>query len=166
LRTLQEDLEFAGLAIDAPPGTPPLKRKKRLGLLLLATLLLPFATLGVALHAPTYQLIRYVAFRYSGELADVTATVKLVAGMLFFPLTWILAAGLAAHFSEQPQLWLTALAGPLLGWAAIRFNEVAGALRRSYSVVLKARRSGVDWDAIQAERAKITEEMARLLAEA
>jgi glycerol-3-phosphate O-acyltransferase/dihydroxyacetone phosphate acyltransferase len=56
-------------------------------------LLSPFALFGVILHAPAYQLGKLVVYLYSRHGADdIASTVKVLAGMVFFPLTWIIAA--------------------------------------------------------------------------
>jgi glycerol-3-phosphate O-acyltransferase/dihydroxyacetone phosphate acyltransferase len=159
-------MEGGGLSVDAAPGSPPLRLKQRVGLLALSAGLLPFAVLGAAIHGPTYQLVRHISLRYAATEADVTASVKLVAGLLLFPVTWLLCAGALAHLGGS--IWYGACACiiPFLGWAAVVFGEVTGALRRSYATILRPLRGEMDWPAIKSERAAIAEEMAQLLLEA
>jgi 1-acyl-sn-glycerol-3-phosphate acyltransferase len=55
--------------------------------------LLPFSIVGVILHFPAYQLCKYLAYVYTrhGE-DDIASTVKVLAAMVFMPLTWIITA--------------------------------------------------------------------------
>jgi len=52
--------------------------------------LLPFAFVGSLLHLPAYQLCRLLAYLITHHGADdVASTVKVLAAMIFMPLTWI-----------------------------------------------------------------------------
>ncbi|HKX83494.1 MAG TPA: 1-acyl-sn-glycerol-3-phosphate acyltransferase, partial [Pyrinomonadaceae bacterium] len=56
-------------------------------------LLLPFAVVGAVLHFPAYQLCKYIAYVYTRHGADdIASTVKVLAAMVFMPLTWMVAA--------------------------------------------------------------------------
>lgn len=84
--------------------------------------LLPLALVGAVIHYPIYRLID-VAVRRFGKEEALIATMKTVAGLVFYPLTWIAAAGVAWwRFG-----WRWALAAivvvPLLGYVALRFGE-------------------------------------------
>ncbi len=79
-------------------------------------LLAPFALFGAILHAPAYQLCKLVAYLYSRHDADdVASTVKVLAGMVFVPLTWIVAAAV-----------LYVLSGWRLALASIPFSFLCG----------------------------------------
>ncbi len=79
-------------------------------------LLAPLAIFGTILHAPAYQLGKLVAYLYSRHGADdVASTVKVLAGMVFMPLTWIIAA-----------IVLYVLSGWQLALASIPFSFVCG----------------------------------------
>ncbi|MBX3243217.1 MAG: 1-acyl-sn-glycerol-3-phosphate acyltransferase [Acidobacteria bacterium] len=55
--------------------------------------LAPIALVGVLLHAPAYQLCKLFAAIYSRHGADdVASTVKVLAGIVFMPLTWLIVA--------------------------------------------------------------------------
>ena len=72
-------------------------------------LLSPLAVFGVILHAPAYQLGKLVAYLYSRHGADdVASTVKVLAGMVFIPLTWIIAA-VVLYFLSGWQLALASI---------------------------------------------------------
>src|SRR5687768_13313942 len=72
-------------------------------------LLAPLAVFGAILHAPAYQLGKLVAYLYSRHGADdVASTVKVLAGMVFIPLTWIVAA-IVLYFLSGWQLALASI---------------------------------------------------------
>jgi hypothetical protein len=70
-------------------------------------LLAPLALVGAILHAPAYQLCKLVAYLYSrhGD-DDIASTVKVLAGMVFVPFTWLVAAAVLYFLSG----WQLALA--------------------------------------------------------
>jgi len=95
-------------------------------------LLLPLAIFGAILHAPAYQLCKLVAYLYSRHDADdIASTVKVLAGMVFVPLTWIIAAVVLYFLSGS---WILALASIpfsfISGYAALysleEFEEMRG----------------------------------------
>jgi 1-acyl-sn-glycerol-3-phosphate acyltransferase len=91
--------------------------------LLVALFLAPPALVGLAAHAPAYNLIGPLAQRLSRGDTDIVATIKVLGAFLFFPLTWIAlgtAAGLAWGF---PLGLLTGLALPLCGYLALLLLE-------------------------------------------
>ena len=80
-------------------------------------MLLPLSIYGAILHSPAYELCRLTAYLFSRHGADdIASTVKVLAGMVFMPLTWLIAAIVLFLFSGS---WLLAL-------ASIPFNFVAG----------------------------------------
>jgi glycerol-3-phosphate O-acyltransferase/dihydroxyacetone phosphate acyltransferase len=83
-------------------------------------LLSPFAVFGAILHAPAYQLCKLVAYLYSRHGADdVASTVKVLAGMVFVPFTWFVAA-VVMYFLSSWQLALASIPFSFLcGWAAL-----------------------------------------------
>ncbi|MEO8042493.1 MAG: lysophospholipid acyltransferase family protein [Acidobacteriota bacterium] len=72
-------------------------------------LLAPLALFGAILHAPAYQLCKFVAYLYSrhGD-DDIASTVKVLAGMVFVPLTWLIAA-VVLYFLSGWQLALASI---------------------------------------------------------
>lgn len=90
-------------------------------------LLSPFALFGAILHAPAYQLGKLVAYLYSRHGADdVASTVKVLAGMVFIPLTWIITA-IVLYFLSGWQLALASIPFSFLcGYAALySLEEIA-----------------------------------------
>lgn len=71
-------------------------------------MLLPLSLFGAILHFPAYQLSKLTAYYFSRHDADdIASTVKVLAGLVFFPLTWIITAVTLYFFSGS---WMLALA--------------------------------------------------------
>jgi glycerol-3-phosphate O-acyltransferase/dihydroxyacetone phosphate acyltransferase len=87
-----------------------------------AILIVP-AILGVVVHYPAYRLGRYLATRISRDEEDVVSTVKIISGMLFLPLTWLLLAALVYKWLTWELALATLLLMPFLGYLAVRFFE-------------------------------------------
>lgn len=80
-------------------------------------MLLPLSVFGTILHFPAYQLCKFTAHLFSRHGADdVASTVKVLAGMVFFPFTWLIAAGVLYFLSGS---WLLAA-------ASVPFSFIAG----------------------------------------
>lgn len=114
------------LGVDDPfslhPIRPPsLDRMARNAAVLL--LLAPPALVGSLLNIVPYLAIRPLAARVAGDELDIVSSVKALAGVLFYPLTWVIEA-LFVGAATRPALGVaTLLAGPLCGMAAIHFFE-------------------------------------------
>ena len=94
-------------------------------------LLAPLAIVGTILHTPAYQISKLLSRIYARHGADdVASTVKVLAGILFMPLTWLIVAGVVYYFFD----WRWALASlPLsfvTGYVALitleRLAELSG----------------------------------------
>jgi glycerol-3-phosphate O-acyltransferase / dihydroxyacetone phosphate acyltransferase len=100
---------------------------------LIFLLLLAPATLGVLVHFPAYRLGGLLSGRFYRTSEDVVSTIKIISAMLFFAITWLVAAVVVYKFAG----WWLALASllvlPWTGYAAMRFLEewdtFAGGLR-------------------------------------
>lgn len=80
-------------------------------------MLLPLTIFGTILHFPAYQLTKLASYLFARHDADdIASTVKVLAGMVFFPFTWVIAAGVLYFLSGS---WMLAL-------ASIPFSFVAG----------------------------------------
>jgi glycerol-3-phosphate O-acyltransferase/dihydroxyacetone phosphate acyltransferase len=72
-------------------------------------MLLPLSIFGTILHFPAYQLTKLTAYLFSRHGADdIASTVKVLAGMVFFPLTWLIAAAVM-YFLSGWQMALTSI---------------------------------------------------------
>lgn len=97
---------------------------------------LPLALVGgLAWLVPYVVVDRATAWRRHS--ADVEATVKLLAGLLFYPLWWVLAAGLAAWLGGALAGLATALALPPLGLLAAAYLERRAAALEEVAVFLR-----------------------------
>jgi glycerol-3-phosphate O-acyltransferase/dihydroxyacetone phosphate acyltransferase len=89
---------------------------------------LPLAVVGTALNWLTYRLVGEIAARATRE-PDLPASIKVFGGIVLFPLTWLLEAGLAAWLAAPPAAAAVAaalailVAAPATGWVALRFDD-------------------------------------------
>jgi hypothetical protein len=105
----------------------------RTGILLL---LLPLTIVGALLHLPAYLLCTLLAWIFPKHgIDDITPTVKILAAMLFMPLTWVVVT-IAVYFWWD---WRAALAAfpfsILCGYAAMRSLEEIYDLRGWFKAV-------------------------------
>jgi 1-acyl-sn-glycerol-3-phosphate acyltransferase len=94
-------------------------------------LLTPLAIVGAILHFPPYQMCRLFSRWYARHGADdVASTAKILAGIIFMPLTWLIAAAIGFYFWRSPWVLLIFPLGFLLGYAALytleEFAEASG----------------------------------------
>lgn len=127
---------------------------------LLATL--PLALVGLVLSYPTYRFVGALASRMSkGEDAPL-ATLKMLGGMLFFPLTWLLVAVGVGITRGGAEAALAGLLAPLASYTALRFFEALPRVSAWLSAV-RLRLGGADAiAALEAERSAIYEELVAL----
>jgi 1-acyl-sn-glycerol-3-phosphate acyltransferase len=96
-------------------------------------ILLPLALLGAALHWPTYRLVDALAKRFAKGDGSMIATVKFLAALLFYPLTYIVLALLAGWRFGALAGVITLIATPVLGYLTLRVledtDDVIGDLR-------------------------------------
>ena len=79
-------------------------------------MLLPLSIFGTILHFPAYQLTKLASYLFARHDADdIASTVKVLAGMVFFPFTWLIAAVVLFLFSGS---WMLALASIPFSFAA------------------------------------------------
>lgn len=93
--------------------------------------LLPFLAAGAILHFPAYRLCGLFADWYSRHGADdVASTAKVLAGMLFMPLTWLIAAAVIWYFFDWEFALLSIPVSALLGCIALyaleQFEDLRG----------------------------------------
>ena len=121
----EEELRQAGL--EDPRELDAVSRRRGRGRLLARALYfalaLPFALAGLAVHYPAYRLAGHLATRFAADAEDILSTVKLVAALLLFPLTWATLSAVAAALSGWAAALATLLAAPALGYVALRFTE-------------------------------------------
>ncbi len=135
---------------------------KALGTLLL---LLPLALAGMIAHFPAWLAVDAVAHRYAKNNPDGIATVKAVAGLLFYPVTWIVLAWLAWRQRGAPGAIAALGLAPLAGWAAIMFVERIDLLAGGTRGLLLALTGKRKFLRLVAERTAIAEELAAVARE-
>jgi 1-acyl-sn-glycerol-3-phosphate acyltransferase len=89
-------------------------------------LLSPLAVAGAVIHYPAYKLCGIVADRYSKHDADdIASTVKVLAGMVFMPLTWLIAALAVYYFLGWKSALLSVPLTFVCGYIALHtFEEI------------------------------------------
>jgi glycerol-3-phosphate O-acyltransferase/dihydroxyacetone phosphate acyltransferase len=93
--------------------------------------LLPFALIGIILHFPSYQLCKIFAKYYARHGADdIASTVKVIAAMVFMPLTWLILAVALYYYWGWPAALLSIPAAFICGYIALytleEFEEMRG----------------------------------------
>jgi 1-acyl-sn-glycerol-3-phosphate acyltransferase len=128
---------IAAMIENAPARTPPRWR----------TPLLPLAVIGAVLHYPAYRAVDALAKRFAKNENELQATIKFLAALLLFPLTWIvIAVAIGARYGILAAA-AAILLQPLLGGIAMRVFEDAGAPRVGGA------------EAIRSEIARVAEEI-------
>jgi len=124
VRAYEAELTRFGMPLDHPAT---LERwaaiRYGLGRITALAVLLGPALVGVVTHYPAYRAIDWLAHRVAKASTDVLATLKLIAGLLLFPLTWAalaIAAGLTLGWAWAG---LVLVLGPACGLAALLFTE-------------------------------------------
>jgi 1-acyl-sn-glycerol-3-phosphate acyltransferase len=95
--------------------------------------LLPLALAGAVASYPAYRLVHFLAKRLAKGEGNVLATMKFLAALAFYPLTYLaIAIVVGMRFHPLPGV-LTAVALPFLGYLALRvfeeIDDVIGDLR-------------------------------------
>ncbi|MCA1815497.1 MAG: lysophospholipid acyltransferase family protein [Acidobacteria bacterium] len=169
LSRYEETLRLAGLDaedLSAARATPRAIARHVATRVLPVMCLAPFALAGVVVHYPAYKLAGLLATKIAREDDDVVSTIKIVAALLFFPVTWIALAVLSGWLSGWLGAGVALAVAPACGWIAVRFFEkldgfVGGA--RALRFYLTRR-----WffKELLAERRRLREEIAALGEEA
>lgn len=149
VRSYAAEVSMLGLPLDHPPDIPGHAIARYiLEHALLLPLLLPLSLVGIVSHYPAYRLVGWLSERVAARETNSTAvlaTTKLIAGFLFFPLTWILVAIVAGVVTGT--LWAAGVAlllAPLSGYAALVFTErVADLIDRARGLWVLTSRAGM-----------------------
>jgi hypothetical protein len=86
-------------------------------------LLLPAALVGVVLQYPAYRVVGFVATGVAKGAEDALASIKVLAAMLLFPLTWIGVAAVVWLWRGIESGILALAIAPLTAYAALVFFE-------------------------------------------
>ncbi len=121
----QAALDSAGLSPELLPATgyrPAIVARAVARGVLFLILPLPLALLGLVAHFPAWLATSAVATRFRRN-PDVVSTVKALAGLLCYPLTWGILMGVATERWGLAGGGAAALLGPVSAYAALRFAE-------------------------------------------
>ena len=102
----------------------------------ISLLLAPFAIVGALLHYPAYRLAGYLARTLSRGEQDVVSTFKIVAALLFFPLTWLVVAVITWAYVGLFAALGALLMVPVCGYVAIRFAEELDRLSGGFQALM------------------------------
>jgi len=83
----------------------------------------PLALFGIAVHYPAYKLAGAVAVAVARRSDDIISTIKLIAAMLLFPLTWGALAGVFFYLLGWPGVVLALVVAPVSAYVALLFFE-------------------------------------------
>jgi len=90
---------------------------------LVLLVLLPAALIGVVLNYPAYRVVGFVATGMAKGAEDALASIKVLAAMLLFPLTWAIVAVLIGMTQGVEAGVIALIVAPLLAYAALIFFE-------------------------------------------
>ena len=125
----QFEAELRSARIDVYALRPRISGKR----LLRVVVLLPLALLGATVSYPTYRLIGILARRFAKGEGAVTATIKFLAALALYPLTYLaIAIAVGMRWGWIAGV-LTGLALPFVGYVALRvfedIDDIIGDLR-------------------------------------
>jgi len=83
----------------------------------------PLALFGIIVHYPAYKLAGAVAVAVSRRSDDIVSTIKLIAAMLLFPLTWGTLAAIFFYLLGWPGVVLALVVVPVSAYVALLFFE-------------------------------------------
>lgn len=146
VRTYDEHLEDLRLDDGQVASKYPTAGVLRFALKSLALLLFrfPLAMLGTIIHFVPFYAASSVARGQDHE--DVLATYKILASMVFYPITWLVLAGVGGWYLGPWAALALVVIAPLSGWMALRYFERRGHFLRQARAffVLKSGRRRVE----------------------
>lgn len=132
---------------------------------LLILMLLPIAFFGAIVHYPAYRLTGSCANRFARGSDDMVATIKMLAALLLFPLTWLLIALACWQYMSFSIAILALTLLPLSGYVAMRFLEIEERLSEQLRVLYVSHLRPSLFAELVAERRRIRKRIAELAAQ-
>lgn len=86
-------------------------------------LLLPIAAIGIVIHYLPYRVVDFLSRRVARGASELTATVKFVSALAFYPLTWIVIAAVVWRATNGVLATAALVLLPFFGYAALRAVE-------------------------------------------
>ncbi|GMQ82417.1 MAG: hypothetical protein BMS9Abin05_1869 [Rhodothermia bacterium] len=134
----------------------------------------PVILFGAVINVIPYVLLKGLDRFYTQEYKDA-ATVKMLGGTVLFPLTWGIAAFLAARGSQKLHLMfptipdvpvlvaiITIIFAIISGFLALRYNELSQETYRAIRVQITKRKKKEAIEQLAAERARLFERVSLL----
>ncbi len=133
----------------------------------LATLLglFPLALLGTLIHLVPWVVVDRIGRRVRRSNLDLVSTVKILAGLVLYPLTWVLLAWLATRRWGLPAGLLILLLIPVSGFVALLFSEDLRRLLKGGRGLLFALTGKRRFLRLVAERQAIRDDLVKLAEE-
>lgn len=126
-RLIRFDQQLRQAGVDPVNLTPPKSAASLLWQILkrslIFLLLLGPAALGIVVHFPAYRLGGLLSSSLFRNTEDVVSTIKIISAMLFFPITWLVVAGVGFYFAGWWAVLVILPLLPLCGYVAMRFLE-------------------------------------------
>ncbi|HEX8457701.1 MAG TPA: 1-acyl-sn-glycerol-3-phosphate acyltransferase [Pyrinomonadaceae bacterium] len=122
----EEELRQAGVDLEdlsAPAATAKEVARYFFTRVLPALYWFPVALFGILVHYPAYKLAGFIAVAVARRSDDIVSTIKLVAAMLLFPLTWGVVAVLFYYLAGWPGVLFAVVAAPVSAYVALLFFE-------------------------------------------
>ncbi|HYO99954.1 MAG TPA: 1-acyl-sn-glycerol-3-phosphate acyltransferase [Pyrinomonadaceae bacterium] len=122
----EEQLRQAGVDhedLSAPAASPSTVARYFFTRVLPVLCWFPLALFGIAVHYPAYKLAGFIAVAVARRDDDVVSTIKLIAAMLLFPLTWGALSALFFYFFGYPGILLALVLAPVSAYVALLFFE-------------------------------------------
>jgi len=123
---------------------------------------LPIAIVGTIINYPAYRLVGFIATGLFRGDDDIVGTIKVLAGALLFPVTWIALAIAVSVWRGTVLGFVALILGALTGYASLLFFERLEHFIRGTRALMMSRFQKWGYVALLAERRAIHEEIVRL----
>jgi hypothetical protein len=133
--------------------------------LALSILVLPATLVGTVVNYPAYRLVGFIATGLARGDEGLVATIKILAGALFFPLTWIAVAVTIGLYRGIMLGMIALIVAPLSGYVALRFFERLDEFMGGLRALVLSRFQRWGFLRLIAERRAIREAIVRLAEE-
>jgi 1-acyl-sn-glycerol-3-phosphate acyltransferase len=128
-------------------------------------ILLPLALIGGLLHWPTYRFVDFLARRFAKGEGAMIATMKFLAALAFYPVTYITLSFLIGWQFGAPAGVFTFPVMPMLGYLTLRVLEDADDLIGDLRALLHRMFRGYGYAKLVTRRAAIRDELLRIARE-
>lgn len=121
--------------------------------------LLPLALIGAIIHFIPYRVVDALSKRFSSDEDEMIATIKFIAALLIYPVTWAFITFLAWRAFGIPRGILAMILLPASGYAALRVMEELDEITGSVRAMLYRTRSRGDHERLVAHRQLIRDQI-------